>query len=289
MANNKQKRSTCFLCRYEITKHNKSHKQVKFAGKLKPICKHCTKTQQKVLDTNYKNIDMQCKICNKPSKYKNCIACSTCNHAFHGKCLNLSKNDIEKIENVNNFFMCINCNHEILPQQSNTEMNKNKSVSISKFKPKHKQCLTCNNIVTKAIYPNKHIIYNEQKHLLCEECSKLGTNIPVRNPLLIEFQDCAVCDKQVRYESIYCNLCQHLVHPYCNGISKNELARLSKIDKNWYCIKCNYKIFPNQLLTKLNKSKNIKSNESKIIQEFKTYEDCSVCTKLVTGTETLAC
>ena len=137
------------------------------------------------------------------------------------------------------------------------------------------------------MYPNKHLLYNEQRHLLCEQCSKLSTNIPVCDKLMIEFQDCAICNKQVKYESIYCNLCQHLVHPYCNGINKNELDRLSKIDENWYCIKCNYKIFPNQLLN--DKLKTIKCNQSKIIQEFKIYEDCSVCSKLVTGTETLAC
>ena len=140
--------------------------------------------------------------------------------------------------------MCINCNNEIIPQQFDTELNKNKSKS--KNKPNYKQCLTCNNIVTKKMYPNKHLLYNEQRHLLCEQCSKLSTNIPVHDKL-IEFQDCAVCNKEVKHQSIYCNLCQHLVHPYCNGINKNELDRLSKIDENWYCIKCNYKILPNQL------------------------------------------
>ena len=169
----KKLRLTCFLCRYELTKHNRSDKQIKFSGKLKPICKHCSKNKHKVLDNNFKNIDIQCKKCNKPSKYKNCILCSICNHVFHGKCLNLSKHDIEKIENVNKFFMCINCNDEILPQQT-VELNKNKSKS--KSKPNHKQCLTCDNIVTKKIYPNKHLIYNEQKHTLCEQCSKLKSS-----------------------------------------------------------------------------------------------------------------
>ena len=149
MTKYKHFRSTCFLCRYELTKHNRSENKIKFAGKMKPICKYCTKNKHKVLDNRYKNIDIdiQCKKCNKPSKYKNCIMCSMCNHAFHGKCLKLSKNDIEKIDNVNNFFICIDCNNEILPQQFDAVLTKHKSKP--KNKTNHKQCLTCNNVVTK--------------------------------------------------------------------------------------------------------------------------------------------
>ena len=292
MTKNTKFRLTCFLCKYEITKQYKSGKQIKFIGKLKPICRNCTKKEHKVLNNQYENFDVQCKVCNKPSKYKNCIACSICNHIFHGKCLNLTKDDIIKIENVNNYYMCINCTNDILPQQFDSEFNEYISKSnikhVKKVKPIHKQCLTCKTIVTKRIYPNKHLIYNEQRHLLCEQCSKHSTNIPVRDKNLIEFQDCSICSKQVKYESIYCNLCQHLVHPYCNGISKSELARLSKIDENWYCKHCNYKIFPKLLLK--NKFKTIiKTKNPNIFQEFKTFNDCSVCSKLVTGTETLAC
>ena len=71
---NKQNRLTCFLCRYEITKNNKSEKQIKFAGKFKPICKYCTKTKHKVLSNTYENVDIQCKMCNKPSKYKKTVS-----------------------------------------------------------------------------------------------------------------------------------------------------------------------------------------------------------------------
>ena len=84
MTKNTKFRLNCFLCRYEITKHNRSKKQIKFKGNLKSICKYCTKNKHKVLDNKYKDIDIQCKICNKPSIYKNCIACSICNHLFHG-------------------------------------------------------------------------------------------------------------------------------------------------------------------------------------------------------------
>ena len=63
-----------------------------------------------------KNIDTQCKICKKPTLYKKCIACSTCEHFYHGKCLDLNKDDIEKIERICNFYMCLKCNTSILPQ-----------------------------------------------------------------------------------------------------------------------------------------------------------------------------
>merc|ERR1711894_512156 len=112
--------------------------------------------------------------------------------------------------------------------------------------------------------------------------SKLGLNIPVRDQSMIEFQDCAICSKQVKYESIFCNLCQHLVHPYCNGINKQQLNCLSKMDENWYCRDCNFKIFPNHLLNN-NTRNRINTNSSKIKLDFITYDDCSVCTKKVTG------
>ena len=32
---------TCFFCKYEIIKNNKSKKLVKFRGNMKPLCKFC--------------------------------------------------------------------------------------------------------------------------------------------------------------------------------------------------------------------------------------------------------
>ena len=71
------------------------------------------------------------------------------------------------------------------------------------------------------------ILYKDKKRCLCEKCSKIGIEIPVRDKSSIEFQDCSICQELVRYESIYCNLCQHLVHPYCNGKSKYELRKFN--------------------------------------------------------------
>ena len=114
---------TCFLCRYEITKHNKSSYQIKYNKHNKPICRYCTKNKHKILEDKCKNFDMQCKRCNKPSKFKKCIACSICNHLLHGKCLDLNKTDIEKIDQVCNFFMCKLCSSETLPNLPDSEQN----------------------------------------------------------------------------------------------------------------------------------------------------------------------
>ena len=119
MAHKKSKtRLTCFLCRCEIMKHNKSEKQITYKGK------HCNKNSHKILDNKYTNIDIQCKICDKPSRYKNCIKCSMCDHLFRGKCLELSKKDIEKTETVCDFFMCIKCNDNTIPKQLNNDDQK---------------------------------------------------------------------------------------------------------------------------------------------------------------------
>ena len=116
MSRNKYNKKSCFFCKYELTKHNKSTKCVKYNGNLKPICKYCTKNKHKSLEIKNKNIDTQCKLCKKPTLYKKCIACSTCEHFYHGKCLDLNKEDIDKIESICNFFMCPKCNTSTLPR-----------------------------------------------------------------------------------------------------------------------------------------------------------------------------
>ena len=168
---------TCFLCRYEITKHNKSTRQVKYNKHDKPICKYCTKKNHKILEDKYKNFDMQCKICNEPSKYRKCIACSICNNLFHGKCLDLNKADIEKMDQVCKFFMCKLCSSQTLPILYSDVQN---TKSNTKTKSKYKQCFTCDNIVPKYNYLNKHLLYDEKTYSLCEKCSKLNVNIPVK-------------------------------------------------------------------------------------------------------------
>ena len=181
--------------------------------------------------------------------------------------------------------MCKICKSETLPMQLEVEhkpklKNKNKSNS--------KQCFTCNNVVPKYNYKNKHLLYNGIKHSLCEKCSNISINIPVKDKSLIEFQDCSICNKQVKYESIFCDLCQHLVHPYCNGIDKKQLGELGESEDKWYCISCNLKIYPHYLLHNDSNPKK-KIDKLKTKQEFITFKDCSVCSKNVSGSETISC
>ena len=233
-----------------------------------------------------KNIDTKCKICKKPTLYKKCIACSTCEHFYHGKCLDLNKEDIAKIESICNFFMCPKCSTTILPQPDIVEpkLKKTRKVNLNT-----KNCLTCYKPISKNKYENKYLIYDDKKRCLCESCSKHGLQIAVRDTSLIEFLDCSICKKQVKYESILCDHCQHLVHPYCNGISKKYLNQLGQITDNWYCRNCNLKIYPNFLLTENNQKILTIKNQSEIKNEFIKHNDCSVCNKKVRGTETLAC
>ena len=194
--------------------------------------------------------------------------------------------------------MCPKCNLSILPQPDIVKLKPKKP---SKINLNTKNCLTCNKEISKHIYENKYLIYNNIKRCLCENCSKYGLEIPGCNKSLVEFLDCSICKKQVKYESILCDYCQHLVHPYCNGISKKNLIQLGTITDKWYCRNCNLKIYPKFLLTENNNNnnnnnKNKNKNEiltikkkSEIKNEFITHNDCRVCSKKVTGTETLAC
>ena len=291
----RQKRRTCFYCKYEISKYNKSNKCVKFNSKYKEICKNCTQRAHKPLKKPlYSDFDIQCKICKHPVMYKKCLPCALCNHFYHGKCLNLNKDDITKIEEIYNSYICSLCGPEILPVNFHNEIPTRSLPNINKKdKCNYLQCLTCSNsIAKKETYPNKHILYDGKKESLCSDCSKLGLLVPVKDKSLIEFQDCSLCRKLVRYESIFCNACQHIVHPYCNGIDKDELKYLSEMPDQWYCLACNLKIYPNNLIiSSANNVLNdqIACNKNMFKTEYKTRTDCRVCNKKVTGYETLAC
>ena len=286
-------RKTCFYCKYELSKYNKSNNYVKFNSRLKEICKNCKPKAHKPLEKAYNHeYDVQCKICRKAVMYKKCIACSLCNHFYHGQCLDLNKEDISKIEEVCKFYMCNLCSLNTLPINFYIEPP-SKSQNNKKVKDVSKQCLTCSNtIVSHKAYPNKHILYDGKKESLCVDCSQLGLVVPVRDSSLIEFQDCSLCEKLVRYESIFCNACQHIVHPYCNGIDREELEYLSEIPDQWYCLACNLHIYPNNLILSNSHdglTKKISYNRNMLKSSYETHANCSVCTKKVTGNETLAC
>ena len=170
--NKNKNRKNCFLCKYELTKHNRSTKFVKYNKNLKPICKYCTKHKHKALQYKNSEIDTQCKICKNPTLYKKCIACSICEHLYHGKCVDLNKDDIEKIESTYNFFICQQCNNSILPQQSDADQVKPKKAL--RINADIKNCLTCNKQISKKLYENKYFIYNNKKYVSVKTVVWLG-------------------------------------------------------------------------------------------------------------------
>ena len=68
----KIKRLLCFYCKYEISKHNKSEKYVKYNGKIKAICKNCNAKTHKTLQGEYEHNDVQCKIIEKVNITSKC-------------------------------------------------------------------------------------------------------------------------------------------------------------------------------------------------------------------------
>ena len=285
MAKHTNRPITCFYCKYEII-NKKCIKHIKFKGRKRLVCQHCTKFKHKPLQKKYLECDVQCKSCNKPVMYNKCIACSICDHFYHGKCLDLNKNDINKIDSVCDFFICRQCSNDIFPNIDNIKYNKSSGKEKVNIK---KTCLTCSNPITKQHYPNKNVIYDGKEVCLCNACSALGINIPIRDTSLLEFLNCPICTKTVKYESLYCNLCQHWTHPYCNGINRQKLEELGNLTYDWYCLNCSLNIFPNHLINDKIETKQKHKLKKNITDEFITHKDCSVCTKKVTGQETLSC
>ena len=254
------KKLTCFYCRYEIT-NTKTTKHVYYKQTKKTICNNCTTKKHKPLNKKlYENHDVQCTHCSKPVMYNKCISCAICDHFVHGKCLSLSTADIKRIENVCEFFICQPCTVEIFPQ--NTNLTNDDILHKKNKKPVKKnileQCLTCTNVVPqKQHYPNKNIIYNGKNYRLCNNCSLLGIKAPVKNVSALEFLDCSICTKEVKYESLYCNKCLHWVHPHCNNINRRQFDQLSNTDGHWFCLPC---------------SKTLSLNNSKIIRNNKLQQ-----------------
>ena len=277
-------RMTCFFCKYAITEL-KHVKEITYANKTKIICRYCNKTKHKPLEPQYKLYETSCKICKKVVMNKDCIACSLCDQFSHGRCLNLTKIDIKNIENTDKNYFCPPCVSSILPLQ----VTNDKEYKVKKFKKaNNKECMICCAKILNRKYTNKNIIYNGNEKFFCPSCSLKGLCNPVKNKDLLEFLDCSICTKPVKYQSIFCNQCQHWTHPTCNRINKKELHKLANSESNWYCLKC----CPNKVTNPFCENSNPKeklSSDEKFIDDFKTYDDCMICKKKVTGKHTLSC
>ena len=57
---------------------------------------------------------------------------------------------------------------------------------------------------------------------------------------------CSICNKSVDNDAIFCNFCEHWVHPKCNQLNTLEFNKLVESDDSeaWSCFKCNCILFP---------------------------------------------
>ena len=97
----------------------------------------------------------------------------------------------------------------------------------------------------------------------------------------------------MKYEAIFCNLCQHWVHPYCNWINKTELKELGCQTNTWHCFNCSSELYPNILLSTHKHNSNdvyLQNNCKKALKnKYIIHDDCKICLKKVSGHETLSC
>ena len=120
----KRYRKICFLCGYEILGTSKP-RSVNYKSIKKMICKECTSSKHKACQRKYMYCNIDCSVCTKIVKGKNCIECTICNHLIHAKCNELSSNDINVLEKTSNF-TCKSCFNEIFPFGIRGEITTNK-------------------------------------------------------------------------------------------------------------------------------------------------------------------
>ena len=95
---------------------------------------------------------------------------------------------------------------------------------------------------------------------------------------------CAVCDRNVNKDAIYCTNCLHWVHRKCNGTSKQEYDRPSEEadDVPFYCLLCtielNSQIFP---LTYLDNSELQELNGVDLLSQLSLLVPYEIRSKLV--------
>ena len=203
------------------------------------------------------------------------------------KCTSLSSEDIIHIENTNNIWHCSICMDDLFPfsQLNSTTLNNvmNPRVSTNRRTPvstpiravsiPKSQCFACKNPVPRNHYKNKNIIYNNELIKLCKICAHDQSKLKHDN---IEYLYCTICTKTVNYESIFCSLCQHWIHPDCAKLKRKDISTIGDSSYgDWFCPPCSQSIFP--YIESEEKLKTIESTE------FITYNDCGTCFKKVQG------
>ena len=271
----------CFFCNYEI--YNEKYRTVLYKNVIKKVCFYCTPAQHKACQTKFKDCKIDCRLCEKPVKFKKCTMCYICNHLIHAQCNDLTPKDLRLIEKYESF-MCKLCTEIVFPFGSDfnidTPVDSNiKCAQSSKTQNTNlpSQCFTCTNIIEpRSKYIKKHVIYNGKKATLCKSCSFTGLDLPVRDITKLEFLNCSVCSNIVKYQGIMCNQCNCWNHPECNDIDPITLRLLNDTDIQWKCKSCSGTLID---------MKNDKSTP----QLFETFVDCIICTKQVKCNRSICC
>ena len=186
----------CFFCNYEI--YNDKYRTVLYKNVTKKVCSFCTPGQHKACQSKYKGCEIDCRVCDKPVKFKKCSKCCICNHLIHAQCNDLTQKDLKLIETYDSL-ICKSCTKSIFPFGTDNDIDSNIKVNHIKSKdPTGKysplQCFTCTNIIEqRKKYIDKHIIYDGKKTTLCKPCSVTGLNLPIRDKNKLEFLNCSVC------------------------------------------------------------------------------------------------
>ena len=222
-----------------------------------------------------RKFDVECKVCTKVVTGSKCISCTNCDHFIHSRCAGLTNKDIELIESTSLSWTCTSCCSNIFPFFSHSLT---KTQTTVKKQKNTKSCFVCmktlkNNYKPKLISENNPIY-------LCLNCKV--EDVQIDN---LEHLECTNCNSIVQYQSIFCNLCSHWVHAKCVPISLSDLNKT--IVDDWFCPSCLANIFPFYNIA----LHNVPANSLPLVDnsEYKTYNDCSICTKTVTSDKSLNC
>ena len=273
------RRPTCFICKYELTQ--KKFRVVNYKGFPRKVCLHCTPSAHKICKMKYSSAKVDCGICTKPVLYNKCLKCDLCEHMIHGSCNNLNKDDIKRIEKTGSF-TCLKCTESIFPFSHDILANNDERQKPQINKTKE-QCFLCTNLLNKRLkYSKNTIIYNEKSEHLCLDCS-VKEVLPFKDQSLVEYLECTVCDKKVKYEGILCDICHHWSHPDCYGLNRRDLASLNVSQSDWFCGKCVQENLPILSHPCVSETETHKSDT------FTTYAECSICSKEVKNVQSINC
>ena len=203
-------RQYCGLCSH-LLNPNAKHRTLIFNSKPIKVCMNCTSKDHKVIENKHNDCDIGCSMCYKKTMNKNCILCKLCNHFVHGSCLNLKISDIRTLDQQGSDWYCLPCIQNILPFYATSISDDENAIDVSTRANSVKQCHTC-----QTNLPHKKVLYNNRKALyngiiieFCISCSVDSYKGLQEYNTLLEFIDCSICTKIVKYESVFCSFCLH--------------------------------------------------------------------------------